>query len=133
MEARFAEVARLEEIEPALSRLAKEGAQALAVMPSPGLFPTERPRIVKFALEKRWPIISITREWAEAGALLSYGVDTLASYRRAAYYVDRILKGAKPGDMPIEQPTKIELVVNMKTAKALGLTLPQPFLCARTG
>jgi putative ABC transport system substrate-binding protein len=128
VEARYAEVGRLGEIEAALSRLAKEGAQALVVMPSPGFFPTERRRIVRFASDARWPLVSITPEWAEAGALLSYGVDTSASYRRAAYYVERILKGAKPADMPIEQPAKLELIVNMKTAKALGLTIPQAFL-----
>jgi putative ABC transport system substrate-binding protein len=128
VEARPAEVTRVEEIEPALSRLAKEGAQALVVMPSAGVFQTERRRILKFAQEQRWPVIAWTREWADQGALLSYGVDLSESYRRAAYYVDRILKGAKPADVPIEQPTKIELVVNMKTAKTLGLTIPQPFL-----
>ncbi len=128
VEARIAEVARPEEIEPALARLAKEGAQALVVMPSPGVFHTERRRIVKFAQEQRWPAIGSVGEWADAGALLSYGVDESASYRRAAYYVDRILKGAKPADMPIEQPTRIELVVNLKTAKALGITIPNTIL-----
>jgi putative ABC transport system substrate-binding protein len=128
VEARFAEVARRDEVEPALLRVAKEGAQALVIMPSPGVFPTERRRILKFAQEQRWPVIAWTREWADQGALLSYGVDASESFRRAAYYVDRILKGAKPADMPIEQPTKIELVVNLKTAKALGLTISQPFL-----
>lgn len=127
VEARYAEVARPEEIEPALSRLAKEGVQALVVMPGQAL-EVELRRIVKFALAQRWPVIAAQRQFAEEGALLSYGVDQSANYRRAAYYVDRILKGAKPGDLPIEQPTKFELVVNMKTAKALGLTIPQPFL-----
>jgi putative ABC transport system substrate-binding protein len=127
VEARFAEVARTEEIEPALSRLAKEGVQALVVMPSTIGLLAERRRIVKFALDQRWPVIS-TGGAAEAGALLSYWPDNPALYRRAAYYVDRILKGANPGDLPIEQPTRFELVVNLKTAKALGLTIPQPFL-----
>ena len=127
VEVRFAEVASPEEIEPAVSRLAKEGAQALVVMLSP-ILRVERRRIASLALGQRWPVIAGAREFAEAGALLSYSADALANYRRAAYYVDRILKGAKPADLPIEQPTKFELVVNMKTAKALGLTLPQPFL-----
>jgi putative ABC transport system substrate-binding protein len=127
VEGRYAEVARPEEIEPALSRLAKEGVQALVVMPGP-TFSAEPRRIVKSAQVQRWPMISGRREFAEEGALLSYGVDVSALYRRAAYYVDRILKGAKPGDLPIEQPTKFELVVNLKTAKALGLTISQDLL-----
>ena len=127
VEARFAEVANPDEIEPAFSRLAKEGAQALVVILSP-MLRVERRRIVKLALAQRWAVVAGAREFVEAGALLSYSADALANYRRAAYYVDRILKGARPGDLPIEQSTKFELVVNMKTAKALGLTLPQPFL-----
>ena len=127
VEARFAEVSSPEEIEPAISRLAKEGAQALVVMLSP-ILRVERRRIAKLALAQRWPVIAGAREFAEAGALLSYSADALANYRRAAYYVDRILKGAKPGDLPIEQPTKFELVVNMKTAKALGITMPESIM-----
>jgi len=124
VEARYAEVARPEEIEPALSRLAKEGVKALVVMPGPTLNGQPR-RIVKFAQVQRWPMIGGRREFAEEGALLSYGDDPSANYRRAAYYVDRILKGAKPGDLPIEQPTKFELVINLKTAKALKLEIPR--------
>jgi len=127
VEARYAEVARPEEIEPALSRLAKERVQALVVMPGQAVGVGRR-RIVKFAQEQRWPVVAGMGEFAEAGALLSYGVDIVANYRRAAYYVDRILKGAKPGDLPIEQPTKFELALNMKTAKALGLAMPQTLL-----
>ncbi len=127
VEPRFAEVARAEEIEPAVTRLAKEGVQALVVLSSP-LFAFERRRIVKLALAHRWPVIAGGRRFAEDGALLSYAVEPGWSFRRAAYYVDRILKGAKPGDLPIEQPTRIELVVNMKTAKALGITVPPTIL-----
>ena len=127
MEARFAEVASPEEIEPALSRLAKEGAQGLIVTVGP-MLRNERRRIVKLALAQRWPVVAGPGEWAEAGALLSYSADALANYRRAAYYVDKILKGAKPGDLPIEQPTKFELVINLKTAKALGITIPQSLM-----
>ena len=127
VEARFAEVASPEEIEPALSRLAKEGAQALILVGGPVLR-NERGRIVKLALAQRWPVVAGQGGWAEAGALLSYSADALANYRRAAYYVDRILKGANPGDLPIEQPTKFELVINMKTAKTLGLTIPQSLM-----
>jgi len=127
VDARFAEVARPEEIEAAISRLAKEGAQALVVLPSQ-TFNVERRRILKLALAHRWPVIAWQREWADEGALLTYGVDISTNYRRAAYYVDRILKGAKPGDLPIEQPTRFELVVNLKTAKAIGLTISQSLL-----
>jgi len=124
VEARYAEVARPEEVEPALSRLAKERIQALVVMPGQAVA-QGRQRIVKSAQEQRWPVVAGP---GFAGALLTYGADILANYRRAAYYVDRILKGAKTGDLPIEQPTKFELVINMKTAKALGLTIPQTLL-----
>jgi len=127
VQARFAEVASPEEIEPAMSRLAKEGAQALVVLAG-ALLQTERRRIVKLALAQRWPVVAGPRVFAEDGALLSYSAQPLALYRRAAYYVDRILKGAKPGDLPIEQPTTFELVVNLKTAKAIGLTLSQDLL-----
>ena len=127
IDARLAEVARPEEIEPALLRLAKEGAQALIVMPG-AMMGAERRRIVKYALDQRWPTTAFIRAFAEEGALLSFSADRTALCRRAASYVDRILKGARPGDLPIEQPTKFELFVNMKTAKALGITMPQSIL-----
>ncbi len=126
VEARFAEVARAEEIEPAMSRLAKEGAQGLVMLPV-ALLGTERRRILKIALAQRWPVVGGSA-WADAGALLSYGADSRANHRRAAWYVDRILKGTKPGDLPIERPMRFELVVNAKTAKALGLTISQELL-----
>ncbi len=127
IEARFAEVAHAGEIEAAIARLAKEGAQALVVFASP-LFNNERRRIAQLALARRWAMIGSSSEYAEVGALLSYGANQAINYRRAAYYVDRILKGAKPTDMPIEQPMTIEMVINGKTAKALGIKLPQSLL-----
>jgi putative ABC transport system substrate-binding protein len=127
VEARFAEAGKADEVEPAMARLAKEGAQALVVT-SGVLFLIERQRIVKLALAQRWALIAGQNEFAEDGALLAYGVDRLANARRAAYYVDRILKGAKPGDLPIEQPTRFELVINLKTAKAIGLRISQDLL-----
>jgi putative ABC transport system substrate-binding protein len=116
-----------EEIEPAITRLAYEGASVLIVLPS-NFFGPQRQRIVKLALANRLPSISGQPEFAHAGGLLSYGTDRSALYRRAAYYVDRILKGEKPGDLPIEQPTKFELLINMKTAKVLGLSIPNELL-----
>ncbi len=127
VEASFAEAASSEEIEPAISRLAREGAQALVVFASP-ISLVERRSILKLALARRWPVIASQREWSDDGALLTYGADSSTLYRRAAYYVDRILKGAKPGDLPIEQPTRFELIVNLKTAKTLGLTISQSLL-----
>jgi putative tryptophan/tyrosine transport system substrate-binding protein len=127
VELRIAEAANPDEIGAAMSRLAKEGAQAL-MLPSSGMLNVERRRIAKAALEQRWPLIAYGEPWAESGALLAYGADALARSRRAAYYVDRILKGTKPGDLPIEQPTQFVLVVNLKTAKALGLTISQDLL-----
>jgi putative ABC transport system substrate-binding protein len=132
IEARFAEVGNTEELDRALPQIAKEGVQALVVIGGGGgLFAPERQRILQFALSQRWPVIG-GGGWAAAGALLTYSADTLALFRRAAHYVDRILKGAKPADLPIEQPTTFELVVNLKTAKALGLTMPPEIMVQAT-
>jgi putative ABC transport system substrate-binding protein len=87
-----------------------------------------RREITEFALKHRLPLVSQSRRIVEAGGLLFYGPDALDLYRRSAIFVDKILNGARPGDLPVEQPTKFELVINMKTAKALGLTIPQSVL-----
>ena len=86
-----------------------------------------RQRIVDFALKSRLPAV-YGGEYVEAGGLMSYGADYADSYRRVAIYVDKILKGAKPADLPVEQPTKFELVINLKTAKQIGLIIPQSML-----
>ena len=87
-----------------------------------------RKRITGFALKSRLPSVYGNREAVNAGGLMSYGADEADSYRRVAYYVDRILKGAKPADLPVEQPTKFELVINLKTAKQIGVTIPPEVL-----
>jgi len=87
-------------------------------------------RIVGFALKSQLPSVYASREAVEAGGLMSYGADLVDSYRHVAYYVDRILKGAKPADLPVEQPEKFEFVINLKTAKQIGLTIP-PNVLAR--
>jgi len=92
------------------------------------MFFGERAQIVELAARARLPVIAIQAEYSEAGALLSYGIDQTDTFRRAATYVDKILKGAKPAELPVEQPTKYELVINLKTAKALGLTIPPSLL-----
>jgi putative tryptophan/tyrosine transport system substrate-binding protein len=81
-------------------------------------------RTIGFALKSRLPSVGSVRGYVDAGGLMFYGADLADSYRRVAYYVDRILKGAKPADLPVEQPTKFELVINLKTAKQIGLTIP---------
>ena len=92
------------------------------------LVTSNRKQIVGFALKSRLPSAYPQREYVDAGGLMYYGADQAESYRRVADYVDRILKGAKPADLPVEQPTKFELVINLKTAKALNLTIPQSVL-----
>ena len=103
------------------------GGGGLLVLGDPLMYSLRR-EIADLSAKFRLPAVYPSREWAEAGGLMSYGTDRRQVYRRAAEYVDRILKGAKPGDLPIEQPTKFELVINLKTAKALGLTIPQSLL-----
>jgi putative ABC transport system substrate-binding protein len=122
------EIRRAEDIAPAVEAH-KGDADALFVVGGP-LTTTNQLRINALALAARLPTISIIRENAEAGALMSYGPHFPSLFRRAADYVDKVLRGAKPSDLPIEQPTKFELVINLKTAKALGLTVP-PSLLAR--
>jgi len=121
------EAAAPKELEHAFSVIARKRVNALLVLPD-GMFWGERRRIADFALTSRLPSMFGNTEHAEAGGLMSYAPSSLEPYRRAAYYVDKILKGAKPADLPVEQPTKFELVINLKTAKALGLTIPQTLL-----
>jgi len=120
------EIRRAEDIGPAFEG-AKGRADALYISADP-LLNTNRIRINTFALGARLPTMHGVREYVEAGGLMSYGPNVVDLYRRAADYVDKILRGAKPGDVPVEQPTKIDLVVNLTTAKALGLMVPESFL-----
>ena len=118
-----------EEFESAFAAMTRERAGALYVVGDPVLVRNRR-RLAELAAKSRLPAVYELKDHADAGGLMAYGPNLLDMYRRAATYVDRILKGAKPGDLPIEQPAKFELVINLKTAKALGLTIP-PSLLAR--
>jgi putative ABC transport system substrate-binding protein len=120
------EIRRAEDIGPAFEG-AKGRADALYISADP-LLNTNRIRINTLALGARLPTMHGVREYVEAGGLMSYGPNVVDLYRRAADYVDKILRGAKPGDVPVEQPTKFDLVVNLTTAKALGLMVPESFL-----
>jgi putative ABC transport system substrate-binding protein len=111
----------------AFSDMTRARAGALTVLTS-NMFVTERRRLVDLAAKNRLPAVYNVREFVDAGGLMAYGPNLADLYRRAATYVDKILNGAKPGDLPVEQPTKFELVINLKTAKALGLTIPQSLL-----
>jgi ABC-type uncharacterized transport system substrate-binding protein len=116
-----------DQLDAAFDVMVQKRPDALLV-PGDRVFLTNRVRIVQFAAQRRLPGMYAYRELVEAGGLISYGPNYAAMHRRAAYYVDRILKGTKPGDLPVEQPTKFELVINLKTAKALGLTIPPSLL-----
>jgi putative ABC transport system substrate-binding protein len=115
------------EIEHAIDEFAQEEKGALVVVPN-ALGLAHRDLILALAARHHLPAIYPYPLYARSGGFISYGVDLSDLYRRAASYVDRILKGAKPGDLPVQLPTKFELIVNLKTAKALGLTIPEPFL-----
>jgi ABC-type uncharacterized transport system substrate-binding protein len=123
----FLEARGPNEFEAAFAAMARERAGALLVVPD-AVFGLHRARLQSLAAKSRLPAMYGLREYAEAGGLMSYAVDLRDSFRRSATYVDKILKGAKPADLPIEQPTTFELVINLKTAKALGLTIPQSML-----
>ncbi|HET9489980.1 MAG TPA: ABC transporter substrate-binding protein [Methylomirabilota bacterium] len=117
------------ELESAFSAVIRERADGLIVL-SDRLFFNIRGRLAEFAARRRVPFIHYAKEFVEAGGLMSYGPNTTDMYQRAAILVDKILKGAKPADLPVEQPTKFDLVINLKTARALGLTIP-PSVLAR--
>jgi putative ABC transport system substrate-binding protein len=120
-------VGRAGELETGFAEIAQQHCKALLVTSDP-IFVGVRARLAELAAQNRVAAIYDNREIVVSGGLMSYGPDVLDMYRRAALYVDKILKGAKPADLPIEQPTKFELVINLKTAKALGLTIPQSIL-----
>ncbi len=125
-EATTVEIRRAEDIAPGFDAL-KGRAEALYVCTDP-LVITNRARIHTLATSARLPTIYNSREYVETGGLMSYGPNFLDQWRRAAEIVDKILRGAKPGDIPVEQPTKFDLVINLITAKALGLTVPSSLL-----
>lgn len=120
-----------EELKPAFDAMVKAGMQAVTIN-SEGLAYQQREYIANLAIARRLPLSVWSRETLEAGALMSYGADQPAMCRRAAVFVDKILKGAKPGDLPVEEPQTIEFVLNKRTAKALGLTFPNTLLVMAT-
>ena len=127
LELRVLRVLRAEDLSTALGGLHPRRDGGLIILPSPMAF-THASTIAELALKQKLPAISYSRNFAESGGLMAYGVDLDDQLRRAAKYVDRILKGAQPGDLPVQQPTKFQFVINVKTAKALGLTIPPAVL-----
>jgi len=121
------EVRDITTLEAMFAKLRKDRPDALLVLGDPFLV-SQRSRIAQFAIENKMPSAYTFREHVEAGGLLAYSPNYHDLFRRAATYVDKILKGTKPGELPIEQPTKFDLVINLKTAKALGLTVPPTLL-----
>jgi putative tryptophan/tyrosine transport system substrate-binding protein len=121
-----------DDLDRAFSEVAVERADALLIFPSPMLF-NQRKRIVDLAAEHRLPIMAMGKEFVQLGGLMSYGADIIDSNRRCVAYVDRILKGAKPADLPVEQPTKFELFINLKTAKTFDIEIPTALLARADG
>jgi putative ABC transport system substrate-binding protein len=126
---RYVDVRDPKEIETALRTAGKEDADAIFMLATP-VFNFDRKKFAELAARSRFPVVYPRTEFVEAGGLMMYGASVVDLYRRAATYVDKILKGSKPADLPIEQPTKFELVINLKTAKQIGLTIP-PNVLAR--
>jgi putative tryptophan/tyrosine transport system substrate-binding protein len=127
LETQVVEVSDPDELEPAFTTIGRERAHGLFLLPS-SFFVVHRIQIAELATKRRLPVVAWTDTLALSGALMSYGPSTSDVLRRAGGHVAKILNGAKPGDLPVEQPTKLELVINLKTAKALGLTIPQSLL-----
>ena len=121
------DVAAANELESAVAEAARRGGRALIVGADP-LFGDNFPAIIRAARKFQLPIVVESKSWLDAGGLLSYGPSDIELERKLAVYVDKVLRGAKPGDIPVEQPTKFELVINLKTAKTLGLAIPQSLL-----
>jgi putative ABC transport system substrate-binding protein len=121
------EVRRSEDLEKAFASMVKERAEAFLQVPS-NLLLAHRARVVELAARHRLPSVFSSKGYVEAGGLMSYGADVKEVFRQAAIHADRILRGARPGDIPFERPTKFELVINLKAAKALGLTIPPALL-----
>ena len=116
-----------DEIDSVFGTLRSKRAEAV-IIPASAFLSLYRKRITELATQSRLPAIGSNAPWAEEGCLLAYGPRSGDGFRRAAYYVDKILKGVKPADLPVEQPTKFELIINLKTAKQLNLTIPQSIL-----
>jgi putative ABC transport system substrate-binding protein len=123
----FVEARGPADVDRAFSEMTRARAGALTVLPS-AMFGSQRRRLVDLAAKNRLPAVYTSREFVDAGGLMAFGPNQADLYRGAATYVDKILKGAKPGDLPVEQPTTFELVINLKAAKAVGLTIPQSVL-----
>ena len=126
------QIRAVDDFEKVFAALNKQRPDGLYSFGAGGVMRPNQKRIVGFALKSRLPSVYSTREDVDAGGLMSYGVDLADSYRRVATYVDKILKGAKPADLPVEQPTKFEFVINLKTAKQIGLTIPPDLLARAT-
>jgi putative tryptophan/tyrosine transport system substrate-binding protein len=126
------EIRAVDDFDKVLATLNKQRPDGLYVISAGGVMRINRKRIAGFALKSRLPSVSSSEEFVDAGGLMSYAADNADSYRRVAIYVDKILKGTKPVDLPVEQPTKFEFVINLKTAKQIGLTIPPEVLARAT-
>jgi putative tryptophan/tyrosine transport system substrate-binding protein len=122
------EIRAVDDFEKVFAALNKQRPDGLYALGAGGVMRPNQKRIAGFALKSRLPSMGLGRQYADAGGLMSYGRHLADGYRRVALYVDKILKGVKPADLPVEQPTKFELVINLKTAKQIGLTIPQSLL-----